>query len=175
MQIWFYFLLLAITFCWKYTDGQANSEFKCEWLSAEIISTIIISYLHVAVQLELGSTRPANNTVVLINDIGSGLENDGSNALVCATQRTPCCAYFFDRFGDWFYPNGTEVPRYDHYYEFYRFRRDSNYQATLGGVLLNRRSDAMEPTGIYWCTIPDVDDVNQMLYVGLYTNTDNSK
>ena len=139
---------------------------------AEIISTIY--YLSVTVQLELGSTCPANNTVVLITAIGSGVESNGGDAVVCATEYVPCCGSFLNRFGDWFYPNGTEVPPYGYYYEFYRFRRDS-YQVTLGGALLNRRSDAIEPTGIYWCIIPDVDGLNQMLYVGLYTNANNGK
>ena len=46
----------------------------------------------------------------------------------------------------------------------------------LGGALLNRRSDAMGPTGIYRCVIPDAEGVNQTLYIGIYANTnDNGK
>ena len=125
-----------------------------------------------AVQLELGSTRPSNNTVVVITTIGNVLAANGGDPLVCATQRTPCCGTAPNRFGDWFYPNGAQVPVSGAGADFYRTRRDSDTNV-LGGAVLNRRFDAMGPTGIYHCVIRGVDDVDQILYVGLYTNTNN--
>ena len=125
-----------------------------------------------SVRLELGSSRPANNTVVLITDIGNDLQTGGGNPLVCATQLTPCCGTSPNRFGDWFYPNGAVVPIEGAGASFYRKRRDSG-NSMLGGALLYRRNDAMSPTGVYHCIIPGSDQVNQMLYIGLYTVMNN--
>ena len=113
--------------------------------------------------------------MIVITDIGNGLSAGGGDPLVCATQRTPCCATVPNRFGDWFYPNGTQVRRNGDNYHFYRTRRDSNsMNNVLGGVLLNRRFGAMGPTGIYSCVIPaSADGQYQNLYVGFYTNTNN--
>jgi hypothetical protein len=95
----------------------------------------------------------------------------GGNPLVCATQRSPCCAQYSSRAGNWTYPNGTEVPINGAGYSFYRNRRDGDSMSgILGGALLNRRHGAMGPTGIYSCIIPAPDGVNQTLYVGLYTS-----
>ena len=130
--------------------------------------------IYSAVQLELGSIRPSNNTVVDITTIGDVLAANGGDPLVCATQRTPCCATPPNRFGDWFYPNETQVPLSGYGAYFYRSRRDSDTTMNvLGGVLLSRRFDAMGPTGIYHCAIRGADATDQILYVGLYTNTNN--
>ena len=123
----------------------------------------------------MGASHPANNTVVPITGIGNHQAN-GGDPLVCATQCTPCCAIIPDRFGDWFYPNETVVPINGAGASLYRTRRDSDSaNNVLGGALLNCRFDVMGPTGIYHCVIPGADDVNQMLYIGLYTNTNNGK
>ena len=106
--------------------------------------------------------------------IGNDLPTGGGDPLVCATQLDPCCGTLPNRFGDWFYPNGTMVPLNGDSYHFYRTRRTlSSMPNVLGGALLNRRYDAMGPTGIYLCTIPGADRVTQSLYVGLYANTNN--
>lgn len=109
----------------------------------------------------MGASHPANNTVVPITGIGNHQAN-GGDPLVCATQRTPCCAIIPDRFGDWFYPNETVVPINGAGASLYRTRRDSDSaNNVLGGALLNRRFDVMGPTGIYHCVIPGADDINQ--------------
>ena len=72
------------------------------------------------------------------------------------------------RSGEWYYPNGTQVPVEGIDASFYRTRRDSGTNV-LGGALLNRRNDAMGPTGIYNCVILDPNGDAQTLYVGLYT------
>ena len=120
----------------------------------------------------MGSNRPANNTVVLITDVGDGLVVDGGDPLVCATQRTACCASFSQRSGEWYYPNTTQVPIGGAGYSFSRTRRDS-VSDVLGGALLHRRFDAMGPSGIYNCVIRSADGSYQTLYVGLYTSSNN--
>ena len=132
--------------------------------------------MSVAVQLELGNLHPNNNTVVVITAIGDGHVTDGGDPLVCATQLTPCCGTAPNRFGGWYYPNGTQVPVSGGGYSFYRTRRDSNsVNNVLGGALLNRRFNAMGPTGIYNCIIRSSDGTDQTLYVGLYTSTINGE
>ena len=117
----------------------------------------------------MGSSNPPNNTVVLISDIG-----DADNQLVCTTELGPCCAYAPNRFGDWYFPNGSAV-RIDGFGDsFYRTRRNAGSGGTvLGGVLLHRRYGAMNSTGIYHCIIPDANSMDQILYVGLYTSPSN--
>ena len=120
----------------------------------------------------MGSTSPANNTVVVITTIGNDLTPDGGDPLLCTTQFTACCATFPQRHGEWFYPNGTNIPVQGYGWSFYRKRHDSGLGGVLGAVLLHR-FDAMEPTGIYHCILPGTDGMDQTLHVGLYTFTTN--
>ena len=130
-------------------------------------------FLYSAVQLELGTARPANNTLVMITGIGNTLTSDGGDPLVCATQLAACCAAFDHRDGDWFYPNGTGVPNLGTGYSFFRTRRNSGPGGVLGAVILHRRDSIMGPTGIYSCVIAGTDGDDQTLYVGLYTSATN--
>ena len=111
--------------------------------------------------------------MVDITYIGNDLTLDGGDPLVCTTQRTACCASHAQRHGEWFYPNGTSVPNDGTGWSFYRRRRDSWPGGVLGAVLLYRRFDAMEPTGIYHCILPGTDGMDQTLLVGLYTSSTN--
>ena len=61
--------------------------------------------------------------------------------------------------GNWYFPNGTEVPTNDTGWLFYSTRGP-------GVVRLHRRTGGV--SGIYRCVIPDQSGVNQTLYVGLY-------
>ena len=89
-----------------------------------------------------------NNSYVDIHDIEEG--DDG--ALLCVTDLMQCCHRFYtanDRaLGQWFYPNGTDVPINDYGYDFYRNRGHSILR-------LNRRNNASSPTGLYCCELPD--------------------
>ena len=97
-----------------------------------------------------------NNSIVRIEDVG-----EGSHALACQTDRRPCCGTLPDRFGQWYYPNGRVVPIEGARESFYRNRNDE------GLVLLHRRYYSLYPTGLYCCVLPDANDVNQKLYIGL--------
>ena len=125
--------------------------------------------LYSAVQLELGNTNPANNTVVLISAIG-----DTANQLVCATELDSCCGTPPNRHAEWYYPNGTPLRTMGTSDSLYRTRRDADPGETvLGGALLHRRNNAMSPTGIYHCIIRDANSMDQTLYVGIYTSDTN--
>ena len=94
---------------------------------------------------------------MLISDIG-----EGSNALFCLTNRTQCCTTEAGlNKGGWRFPNNDQVDTTDNQ-EFYRTRG-------LSSVLLNRRSNAMELTGIFRCRIPTIQSGdNTDLYIGVY-------
>ena len=94
---------------------------------------------------------------MLFIDIGKG-----SNALFCLTNRTRCCTTEagLNR-GGWRFPNSSAVEDTSNY-EFYRTRGYSS-------VHLNRRSNALEPTGIFTCKIPtNQSENNTNLYIGVY-------
>ena len=95
---------------------------------------------------------------MLLSDIG-----EGSNALFCLTNRTQCCTTEagLNR-GGWRFPNTTSVTLDDTSLNFYRIRGYSS-------VRLNRRSDAVAPTGIFTCRIPSNRyEYNTNLYIGVY-------
>ena len=95
---------------------------------------------------------------MLLSDIG-----EGSNALFCLTNRTQCCTIEagLNR-GGWRFPNDTSVTLDDTSLNFYRIRGYSS-------VRLNRRSDAVAPTGIFTCRIPtNRYEYNTNLYIGVY-------
>ena len=128
----------------------------------------VFSFLHAGgVWFSLNDTTYQNNSLVTLEDIG---END--TALLCKTNQIACCRSFnigYTSFvsGNWFFPNGTRVPSgtkdpasYDNITDFYR-DRDKML------VRLNRRRGGEE--GIYRCEIPDSSNVNQTIYIGVYT------
>ena len=98
------------------------------------------------VSLSLGTTPLANDSIVVITDIGDG--KSGGSPLICATIFTPCCSTPPNRHGDWYYPNGTLVRNSAAGEDFYRGRGDD------GTVHLNRRNNALSPLGTYYCELP---------------------
>ena len=95
---------------------------------------------------------------MLLSDIG-----EGSNALFCLTDRIECCTREAgDERGSWRFPNGSSVTRDDANLDFYAIRGYSS-------IHLNRRSDAVAPTGIYICRLPDeATGSGDNLYIGVY-------
>ena len=92
---------------------------------------------------------------MLLGDIG-----EGSSALFCLTDRTQCCSTREggEKHGVWRFPSGSEVGRGGDVY------LDRSYSS----VVLNIRNNAVGPTGIYTCGIPDAENTNRILYIGLY-------
>ena len=98
---------------------------------------------------------------MLLSDIG-----EGSNALFCLTDRTQCCTTEagYAR-GSWRFPNDSFVTRDDADLRFYATRGYSS-------IRLNRKSDAVKPTGIYICRLPDkATGSGNNLYIGVYGDT----
>ena len=100
----------------------------------------------------------ANGSVLSIDSIG-----EGDTALVCYTSKENCCK--FEKLGDWYYPNGTEVGISNLGNHFYRNR-------TYHGKVILHQRQKHTITGIYCCIIPDNANncnINQKLCVNLGT------
>ena len=112
------------------------------------------------VWFSLNGTTYQNNSCVALEDIG-----EGNNALDCVTNQTACCKPPYtdqngSAKGNWFFPNGTRVPSSTQPLNFHRTRQKM-------AVRLNRRRGGED--GIYRCEIPDSMNVNQDIYIGVYT------
>ena len=108
----------------------------------------------------LNGTTYQNNSIVTLEDIG---EDD--DALLCITNHTACCRPPYTGetgppVGNWFFPNGTRVPSASDQWDIHRDRGQMV-------VHLNRRRGGVE--GIYRCEIPDAMNVNQTIYIGVYS------
>ena len=103
---------------------------------------------------------------LLITDVGvlNYITGPG-RSLVCVTSNvnTQCCrGSDGGNVGEWFFPDGSIVPRYSYEYNFSR----SGYTHQ---VRLNRRNNAMGPIGPYECRVPDDSGVLQTANIVLTT------
>ena len=97
---------------------------------------------------------------MFLEDIGVG-----DDALVCITHLTACCRPPYtginrSALGNWYFPNGTRVPSSGNQWDFYKTRVQMV-------VRLRRRRGGEE--GIYRCVIPVTMNVNQTIYIGVYS------
>ena len=112
---------------------------------------------HAIVLLSIDGVQYPNNSAINIEAIGENEE-----ALICQTNKRPCCATPPYRAGEWYYPNGTRVPVEGIGTAIYRNRGDE------GQVRLNRRNDAVYPIGVYHCEIPDAQNIIRSVHVELF-------
>ena len=94
---------------------------------------------------------------MLLSDIG-----EGSNALFCLTNRIQCCTTeTCDVHSSWQFPNSSFIHD-DSNLSFYVNRGYSSLQ-------LNRKSNAVAPTGVFICRLPDEATGSGMnMYIGVY-------
>ena len=93
---------------------------------------------------------------ILITDVGTANSAaDADMSLICVTSEvnSQCCrGSDGGNAGEWYFPDGSIVPR---------ARNDPNGDFTRSGfteqVRLNRRNDAAAPTGVYTCAVPRED------------------
>ena len=103
----------------------------------------------------LNGTVYLNNSAVPLLGIG-----EGDHALQCRTSRDECCKTLPYRFGDFFYPNGTQIFNARSDYGFYRTRGQKV-------VHLNRMAGITSPAGKYRCEIPDDEGVMKSIFINL--------
>ena len=124
-----------------------------------------ISYMCAGVYLSLRGVVYGNNSIIPMTEIGETYSDTMSNTgLQCITDRIPCCASVLNRFGEWYFPDGTVVPVQSVATTFYRNRRDD------GTVNLNRlNTNVMMPTGLFCCEVPDASDRTQRVCANIGT------
>ena len=117
------------------------------------------NYTTLEVGLFLKGSIYSNHSLVNISDIG-----EGSAALHCFTNKSDCCRRSEGQVsGEWYFPgNGSTVGTSGGAGSIYRNRGPSV-------VRLNRRNNAMMPSGVFRCEIPDANGTNQNIYVGVYS------
>ena len=103
-----------------------------------------------------------NNSIVAPGDVG-----EGSGALYCLTDRSQCCSREAGgEFGVWRSPDGSDVSG--------STTADVYLVRGFSSLLLNRRSSAVVPTGVYTCLIRDAVN-DRTLSIGVYNNPSESE
>ena len=123
-------------------------------------------YNPTAVDFFLRGVLYPNNSVVSLTDIG-----EGYNALHCLTNLNTCCrGVDGDSAGQWFLPGQTS-PVVD---VNAPIAGTKNFTRNRGpsAVLLNRRTGAVGPTGLFICQVPDGSGMERTLYIGVGAGTD---
>ena len=127
----------------------------------------VLAYRHTGVHLSFKGMTYSNNSIFFINEIGRTSSN---SAIQCVTDKQECCFSPANRFGEWYFPNGTQLPIEHHPIDgfathFYRNRGND------GTVSLNRvSSSVVSPTGRFCCELPDSTHEQQSLcaFIGKY-------
>ncbi len=108
-------------------------------------------------------TYPSNS---LVNFYDIGLDN---NLLVCYTDLISCCRNEDNpsggSLGSWQYPNN--------YFVISRQTANSNIfsrSRSKQAVILHHGINAVGPSGIYTCRIPNQNRPNHELYIGIYND-----
>ena len=110
----------------------------------------------------MGGEILPSNRVICVTDIGTS--ELSHQYLVCTSDRMPCCRDP-PQYGEWKFPNGSQVIHIDDHKEAVAFHRNRD---NIGHVNLYRvSSDITSPTGRFCCEIPDATDTNHTLCVDI--------
>ena len=112
------------------------------------IYTVGVHFLH-------GGQVYSNNSEIALCLIG-----EGESALICKTDLINCCGTRPNRYGEFYYPNGVQVPIRNRGQIFYRNRGEQE-------IRLHRREGVTAPTGRFHCEIPDASGDLQIIYIEL--------
>ena len=122
-----------------------------------MLPTWVLLFLcvHAGLSFFLNGRVLSNNSIVLLSDIG-----EGSSALYCLTDGEQCCSTEAGgNHGQWILPDGSSSDS---------TTADLEFVKGFSSFLLNRRSSAVGPTGVYRCLIPDAVNTVRTLYIGIY-------
>lgn len=97
----------------------------------------------------------SNNSELRLAGIG-----EGDNALICKTDKKDCCDTPPQRLGEFYYPNGVQVPIDTFRQGFYRTRGSQE-------IYLNKRVGISTPVGVFQCEIPDSSGAIQKIFITL--------
>ena len=142
--------------------------YYCMYLCT-LLNTLLVQGIHptLGVYLQLKGKIYANNSAIFVNEIGETNNNSiGSvqnNALQCITDKSSCCR--LAAVGEWYFPNGTVVPRQGDIDGpiLYRNRGHDDGTVNLNHINTTVTPSVSTPTGLFCCILPDMDDENQRL------------
>ena len=122
----------------RFTATPTGIVIYCKHLSWNCL------FLSTGVGFFLNGRVLPDNSAVLLSDIG-----EGSSALYCLTDRVLCCSVEAGaNLGRWEFPDSGGIVSSATTADIYSSKGFSS-------LLLNRRSSAVGPTGVYTCSIPD--------------------
>lgn len=91
---------------------------------------------------------------------------EGHDSLFCLSNKENCCEATSS--SGWVFPNGSAVndmPEHGHVYQ--GRRKNTN--------LLQHHSGTPNVSGIFHCNVVDANNKSQHLYIGIYSQSKNSK
>ena len=108
-----------------------------------------------------------NNSNIAINTIHTALEPQTLHSIiVCTSDRIPCCQDA-PQYGEWYFPNGSQVIHKGEGAVAFHRRRDN-----FGNVYLLRiGSSIMSPSGKFCCEVEDATGRNQTLCINICNST----
>ena len=124
----------------------------------KLLAMSVLVILLIGVYIQFMGVNLSNNSDIAITDIG-----EGESSVLCITDKSNCCRSTDGgaAAGHWYFPNNGSTVGIEgngHGGSFYRDRLKRK-------VRLHRRHDAMMPTGLFCCVVPDASGQNQKLCV----------
>ena len=115
-----------------------------------------------SVSLTLDGSNIANDSYVSIDSVG-----EGSEALLCHTDKRFCCARKGHQAGEWYFPNASIVE-----IQGTANLTSRSYLYRNRGNQIVRLNRAMNPPerGRFFCKVPDNNNVTQIIYVNIGKN-----
>ena len=112
----------------------------------------------------MGENLP-NHAYVDLTLVGNDDDGTPHTTVRCNTDLTTCCITSLgNRAGQWYFPSEVPFSGAGGTEDIYRTRDNQR-------VILNRRNDAMSPSGIYCCEVPtSSNSMGETVYVGLYAS-----
>ena len=108
----------------------------------------------------MGGDILPSNPVIFTDDIG--IAHFSHERIVCTSDRMPCCRDP-PQFGEWKFPNGSQVIHISRGAVAFHRNRDN-----VGNVNLYRvNNEVISPTGRFCCEIADATDTNHTLCVDI--------
>ena len=124
--------------------------------------------MYIGVYLSHDRSVLINDSNIAINNIQTSLDAIHSHLiLVCTSDRMPCCEAD-PQYGEWYFPNGSQVKHKDEEGAVAFHRRRDN----AGNVYLLRISiNAMVVSGKFCCEVEDATGRNQTLCINICNTT----
>ena len=96
-----------------------------------------------------------NNSIIELESITTF--NGFSNALICITDRYPCCSIAEE--ASWVLPDNTDVEFQSNFLQM---------QTLHQAVILSRNEGKVVPNGMFHCQIKDSFNATHRIYIGIY-------